>query len=42
MTTQKYCLALDLKDDPQLMAEYKAYDQEVWPEIIEKHQGFWN
>jgi L-rhamnose mutarotase len=34
MVTQKYCLALDLKDDPQLMAEYKAYHQEVWPEII--------
>lgn len=33
MVTQKYCLALDLKDNPQLMAEYKAYHQEVWPEI---------
>ncbi|TDE45058.1 L-rhamnose mutarotase [Flavobacterium rhamnosiphilum] len=31
---QKYCLALDLKEDPQLMAEYKAYHQNVWPEII--------
>ncbi|MBI1782946.1 MAG: L-rhamnose mutarotase [Sphingobacteriales bacterium] len=31
---KKYCLALDLKDDPQLMAEYKAYHQQVWPEII--------
>lgn len=30
---QKYCLALDLKDDPQLIAEYKAYHQDVWPEI---------
>lgn len=35
MGTQKFCLALDLKDDAQLMAEYKAYHQEVWPEIIE-------
>lgn len=34
MKTQKYCLALDLKEDPQLMAEYKAYHQEVWPEIL--------
>jgi L-rhamnose mutarotase len=34
MSTQKYCLALDLKDDPQLMAEYKNYHQNVWPEII--------
>lgn len=34
MAVQKYCLALDLKEDPQLMAEYKAYHQNVWPEII--------
>jgi L-rhamnose mutarotase len=34
MSVQKYCLALDLKEDPQLMAEYKAYHQNVWPEII--------
>ena len=32
--TQKFCLALDLKDDEQLIAEYKAYHQNVWPEII--------
>lgn len=35
MRTQKFCLALDLKDDAQLMAEYKAYHQDVWPEIIQ-------
>lgn len=34
MAAQKYCLALDLIDDAQLMAEYKAYHQAVWPEII--------
>ena len=34
MPTQKYCLALDLKDDPMLIAEYKAYHQNVWPAII--------
>jgi L-rhamnose mutarotase len=34
MITQKYCLALDLKEDSQLMAEYKEYHQNVWPEII--------
>ena len=41
MSTQKYCLALDLKDDEQLIAEYKAYHQNVWPEIIKsiKHSG---
>jgi L-rhamnose mutarotase len=32
---QQYCLALDLKDDPQLIAEYEAYHQAVWPEILE-------
>ena len=31
----KYCLALDLVDDPQLIAEYVAYHKEVWPEIID-------
>jgi L-rhamnose mutarotase len=35
MKTQKFCLALDLKDDAQLIHEYKAYHQEVWPEIIQ-------
>jgi L-rhamnose mutarotase len=35
MKNQKFCLALDLKDDTQLMQEYKAYHQEVWPEIIQ-------
>jgi L-rhamnose mutarotase len=35
MKTQKFCLALDLKDDAHLMAEYKAYHQKVWPEIIQ-------
>ncbi|WP_242202148.1 L-rhamnose mutarotase [Aestuariivivens insulae] len=32
---KKYCLALDLKDDPKLIAEYKAYHESVWPEITE-------
>ncbi|MBF4515227.1 L-rhamnose mutarotase [Flavobacterium sp. ANB] len=35
MSTQKFCLALDLKDDPALIAEYKLTHQNVWPEIIE-------
>ncbi|HEU5054696.1 MAG TPA: L-rhamnose mutarotase [Hanamia sp.] len=30
----RYCLALDLKDDKQLIAEYEEYHQKVWPEII--------
>ncbi len=32
---KRYCLALDLKDDPTLIAEYEAYHQQVWPEIIQ-------
>ena len=32
---KKYCLALDLKPDPVLMAEYEAYHRAVWPEILD-------
>lgn len=32
---KKYCLTLDLKNDPQLIEEYKAHHEKVWPEIIE-------
>lgn len=31
---KKYCLALDLKDDETLIAEYEKMHREVWPEII--------
>ncbi len=29
----RYCLALDLKNDPALIAEYEAYHKKIWPEI---------
>ena len=29
-----YCLALDLQDDPELIATYEKYHREVWPEIL--------
>ena len=32
---RRYCLTLDLKDDPQLIAEYKRYHESIWPEIAE-------
>lgn len=32
--TKRYCLALDLKNDEKLIAEYEAYHEKVWPEII--------
>jgi len=30
-----FCLALDLKNDPQLIAEYEEYHKAVWPEILQ-------
>jgi L-rhamnose mutarotase len=30
---RRYCLSLDLKDDPKLIAEYKRYHEKIWPEI---------
>ena len=30
---RRYCLTLDLKDDPKLIAEYKRYHEKIWPEI---------
>ena len=33
--THRHCLALDLKDDPDLIAEYERHPREVWPEIRE-------
>ena len=30
---QRFCLTLDLKDDPQLIAEYEKYHEKIWPEI---------
>jgi L-rhamnose mutarotase len=29
----RYCLALDLKDDAELIEAYEKYHQDVWPEI---------
>ena len=31
--SKRYCLTLDLKDDPALIAEYRRYHQKIWPEI---------
>lgn len=33
--TRRFCLTLDLKNDPALIAEYKKYHQNIWPEITE-------
>lgn len=31
--SRRYCLTLDLKDDPNLIAEYKRHHEKIWPEI---------
>jgi L-rhamnose mutarotase len=33
--TRRYCLTLDLQDDPNLIAEYKRYHEKIWPEITQ-------
>jgi L-rhamnose mutarotase len=33
--TRRYSLALDLKDDPALIAEYRKYHEDVWPEVVQ-------
>src|ERR1700757_3356204 len=30
---RRYCLTLDLKDDPALIAEYRRNHEKIWPEI---------
>lgn len=32
---RRFCLTLDLKDDPKLIAEYKRHHEQVWPEIVQ-------
>jgi len=29
----RYCLTVDLKNDPALIAEYEEWHQSIWPEI---------
>jgi L-rhamnose mutarotase len=33
--SRRYCLTLDLKDDPGLIAEYKRQHEKIWPEITQ-------
>ncbi len=32
--SRRFCLTLDLKNDPKLIEEYKRYHTQVWPEIV--------
>lgn len=34
MIMKRFCFALDLKDDPRLIEEYKEHHKKVWPEIL--------
>jgi L-rhamnose mutarotase len=36
---RRYCLTLDLKNDPKLIAEYKKYHEKIWPEITRSIKG---
>ena len=36
---RRYCLTLDLKDDPDRIAEYKRYHEKIWPEITRSIKG---
>jgi L-rhamnose mutarotase len=33
--TRRYCLTLDLQDDPELIREYRRHHQAVWPEVTD-------
>jgi L-rhamnose mutarotase len=37
---RRFCLTLDLKNDPSLIAEYKRYHQKIWPEITQSIRDF--
>ena len=41
---KRYCLTLDLKNDPELIRQYEEHHQAVWPEIIKsiKNAGIEN
>lgn len=32
---KEYALTINLKDDPDLIEQYKEYHRNVWPEVIE-------
>ncbi|MGN6162993.1 MAG: L-rhamnose mutarotase [Flavisolibacter sp.] len=38
---QRYCLTLNLKNEPELIRQYEAFHQDVWPEIVQsiRHSG---
>ena len=37
--SRRFCFALDLKDDPALIDEYRKYHENIWPEITQSLKG---
>jgi L-rhamnose mutarotase len=35
MKNKRYCLTLDLRNDPELIDEYKKHHEKIWPEVYE-------
>ena len=33
--TMRFCLTVDLKNDPAIIESYEAYHRKVWPEILQ-------
>jgi L-rhamnose mutarotase len=33
--SRRFCFALDLKDDPALIAEYRKYHEKIRPEVTQ-------
>lgn len=33
-TAMRYCFALDLRDDPNLIARYEELHRQVWPDVV--------
>ena len=36
---KSFAQVLDLKDDPEIIAEYEEYHRNVWPEVLEALKG---
>ncbi len=37
--SRRFCLTLDLKNEPKLIAEYKRHHEKIWPEITQSNKG---
>ena len=35
---RRFCLTLDLQDEPALIKEYEAWHRDVWPEVLGFHE----